>query len=260
MNKPEISCIVPAYENLNLLSRCLMSILTQKNIENEVIVCDDSKSNDVRDFVELLASKYSNVQYLNGSRSGNPVDNWNKGLEQSKADYCVVIHHDEFLVDNKYLRDAVDRVEENNLDAVVACSAVVGITRKSRFSIMRRLICFLGNPLWMLFFVNWVGSTANVVFRKRIDLKFDASLKYLVDVDFYYRIFIRKLSYEFLNRIVVISVAHHSAQITASYDFLTENIKEIKYMRRLKNFSILSWQYNILLLLANIRKTLGYRR
>jgi glycosyltransferase involved in cell wall biosynthesis len=260
MNKPEISCVVPAYENLSLLSRCLMSILTQQEIEIEVIVCDDSESNDIREFLELLATKYSNVQYLNGPRSGNPVDNWNKGLKKSTADYCLVIHHDEFLVDNKYLRGAIDRIERNNLDAVVSCSAVVGIARKSRFSIIRRLMYFFGKPLWMLFFMNWVGSTANIVFRKRVDLEFDASLKYLVDVDFYYRIFIRKLSYEFINRIVVISVAHHSAQITAGYDFLTKNIEEIKYLRRSKNFSILSWQYNILLLLANFRKMLGPRR
>lgn len=259
MNKPEISCVVPAYENIEFLSRCLMSILTQKNIKVEVIVCDDSVSTQVHDFVNLLSSTYSNLIYFRGPQSGNPIDNWNLGLDKSTAEYCLVVHHDEFIVDANYLNMAVKRMEEKKLDAMIVCSAVIGLKRYSRFSVIRRFMILLKRPLWLLLAFNWIGSTANVVFRK-CDFKFDARLKYLVDVDFYLTILSKNLRYDFMNNIFVISIGHHSAQITSSYDFLSENIKELRYIASSGKYGITKIQYVFIFLIAKLRKFIGFRK
>src|SRR5471030_2448566 len=95
----EITCVIPAFENLDLLGRCLTSVASQKDVDLEIIVTDDSKSRLTLDFVASLATAFSNSRYLEGPRSGNPVDNWNHGLNAARGRFCVVAHHDELLID-----------------------------------------------------------------------------------------------------------------------------------------------------------------
>lgn len=259
MNKPQISCIIPAYENLSLFSRCLFSVLCQKDILYEVIICDDSLSKNIKEFVGLLSIRYSQIRYIKGPCSGNPVHNWNMGIDQSESDYCVIIHHDEFLVNENYLKEAVDKIKKENLDAVICGCAVVGIKRYSRFFLLSSLMSLITKPIWMLFAINWIGATANVIFKKS-DLRFDIELKYLVDVDFYYNLLIKKRAYGFLTDICVISIAHHPNQITASYDFLSTNLKEINFICRSKNYCIKPAQFFLLRLFANFKIFFGYRK
>lgn len=258
--QPEISCIVPAYENIALFSRCLMSILTQECVKTEVIVCDDSASRDVSDLVNCLASRYLQLRYVNGPRSGNPVENWNRGLDEANAKHCVLIHHDEFLVDSKYLRKALDKLETTGLPAVIGRCAVVAINRRSRFAIVQRLMLAVNAPLWTLYAVNWIGSTAVVVFSKLNNPRFDANLVYLVDVDFYYRLLSSAQRIQFLEGISVVSLGHHAAQITAKCDVLTQSLKEARYTSLSADAKLTVFQRNILILFAWVRQQLGARR
>ena len=259
-HQPEISCIVPAYENIALLSRCLMSILTQECARTEVIVCDDSASLDVSDLVNCLATLYPQLRYVSGPRSGNPVENWNRGIDEACAKYCVLIHHDEFLVDSKYLRKAIDKLEATGLPAVIGRCSVVAITRRSRFALMQRLMLSVNAPLWTLYAVNWIGSTAVVVFNRLNNPRFDVNFVYLVDVDFYYRLLSSAQRIQFLDGISVVSLGHHAAQITAKCDVLTQSIKEARYTSLLADAKLTAFQRNILILFAWVRQQVGSRR
>lgn len=226
----------------------------------EVIVCDDSASRDVSDLVNFLATRYPQLRYVNGPRSGNPVENWNRGLDEASAKHCVVIHHDEFLVDSKYLRKALDKLEATGLPAVIGRCSVVAFTRRSRFALMQRLMLAVNAPLWTLYAVNWIGSTAVVVFNKVNNPRFDANLVYLVDVDFYYRLLSSAQSVQFLEGISVVSLGHHAAQITAKCDVLAQSLKEVRYTSLLAGDKLSASQRNILILFAWARQRLGERR
>lgn len=258
--QPEISCIVPAYENIALLSRCLMSILTQECVRMEVIVCDDSASRDASDLVNFLATRYPQLRYVNGPRSGNPVENWNRGLDEAITNHCVVIHHDEFLVDSKYLRKALDKLEATGLPAVIGRCSVVTINRRSRFALMQRLMLAINAPLWTLYAVNWIGSTAVVVFSRLNNPRFDASLVYLVDVDFYYRLLTSAQSVQFLEGISVVSLGHHAAQITAKCDVLNQSLKEARSTFLSADAKLSAFQRKFLILFAWSRQRIGARR
>jgi glycosyltransferase involved in cell wall biosynthesis len=255
MNKPEseISCVIPSYENLDLLARCLMSVLTQENIIIEVIVCDDSHSQKIRKFVNCLSKKYSNIIYLKGPRSSNPVDNWNKGLAVASCKYCVVIHHDEYFLDKTFLRDAINAIKKDNLIAAIGKSAVIGVNRRSNFNLVRKSISLLGNPLWLIFMVNWIGPTGSFVFKNRSDIKFNNKLKYLPDVDFYFRI-LSSNNYILIDKLSVISIGHHSSQITSTYDYLTKNITEVQMVSKAYGKNISKTQSFVLNLFSKLRK------
>jgi glycosyltransferase involved in cell wall biosynthesis len=225
----EISCVVPAYENLDLVARCLTSVVVQGDVAFEIIVSDDSASGVVRDFIAAFGRPSAEVRYVDGPRSGNPVANWNRGLAQARGEFCVVVHHDEFLVDPRYLRRAVDALRASGAPAVAAQTAVIGLGRRSHFALVSSIARALGGPVWLLPIANWIGPTAAFVFRR--GPLFDESLTAMVDVEFYGRVMAGG-PLAFLPGISVGSLGHHAAQITAGLDFKAVVARELRDLAR----------------------------
>jgi glycosyltransferase involved in cell wall biosynthesis len=211
--RPEISCVVPAFGQPDLLERCLISIAAQRGVAIEIIVTDDSRTVTVRERVAALC--IPDVRYRDGARSGNPVNNWNLGLSQAAGRACVVVHQDEFLVDPTYLRRAVDALHDPKIAAVIGPTTVTGVNRRSRFALASRIGRAAGRPAWLLPTLNWIGPTAAFVFRR--GPLFDPALVQLVDVDFYRRVLATGRA-AVLDGDCVGSLGHHDAQITASID------------------------------------------
>ncbi len=187
----------------------------QRDVDLEIVVTDDSKSGLARDFVASLGTAVAPIRYLDGPRSGNPIDNWNHGLAAARGRYCVLVHHDEYLVDPRYLRRAVDRLEETKALAAIGQTAVTGVARASRFRLAVAVARALGRPVWMLPMLNWIGPTAAFVFRR--GPRFDPALVQLADVEFYRRV-LKDGRPEILAGVCVGSLGHHGAQITATID------------------------------------------
>jgi len=210
---PDVTCVIPAFEQPDLLARCLASIAAQRGLSIEIIVVDDSRGAGVRDRVAALAIR--DVRYLSGARSGNPVDNWNLGLAQAQGRVCVLVHHDEFLIDPTYLHRAVERLADPGIAAVIGPTTVTGVNRRSRFALASRIGRAAGGPAWILPSLNWIGPTAAFVFRR--GPLFDPALVQLVDIDFYRRVLSAGRA-AMLDGECVGSLGHHGAQITASID------------------------------------------
>lgn len=210
---PDITCVIPAFEQPGLLARCLTSVIAQSGVDLEIIVADDSRDSAVRERVRDFA--VPSVLWLEGARTGNPVDNWNLGLAQARAPICVLVHHDEFLLAPTYLRRAVDRLANPRIAAVVGPASVTGVNRRSRFALAARIGRAAGGPPWLLPSLNWIGPTAAFVFRR--GPLFDPSLVQFVDVAFYRQV-LAKGRAALLAGDCVGSLGHHDAQISASID------------------------------------------
>ena len=204
----DLTCVIPAFENPGLLTRCLTSVVAQEDVNLEIVVTDDSRTAAVRDLVGAFPA----VRYLQGALTGNPVDNWNRGLDQAGGDLRVVVHHDEYLVDPRYLRRATDAMADPSVAAVTGGVVVAGA---SRFALAAGVARSLGSPPWLLPAINWIGPTAAFVFRR--GHRFDPGLVQLVDVEFYRRVLAagRLAS---LGGVCVGSLGRHPAQITARID------------------------------------------
>jgi glycosyltransferase involved in cell wall biosynthesis len=214
----QISCVIPAYERLDHFSRCLVSVLNQSITGLEILVCDDSRSDVIRRFLETIDSRGHVIRYFAGPRNGNPVDNWNFGIQIARGRYVNVLHQDEFLVDTEFYSKAVRQLDQTGAAAVIAKSAVVAISRSSRFGLAQRLSRLTGSRPWTLFLMNWIGPTATIIFRARPDLVFDSRLVNLVDVDFYFRLFGNHAGVKRIDRLAAVGLGHHEAQISAGID------------------------------------------
>ena len=211
----KISCVIPAYEQHELLMRCLTSACAQTGVDLEVIVTDDSASDAIRASTLALARTHPFVRYVEGPRSGNAIDNWNHGLDQARGALLVLAHQDEYFVDPTYLRRAVRALADPRVAAAVARTRVTGVGRPSRFALVAPIARRLPYPKWWLPTVNWIGPTAAMVFRP--PHRFDRSLVQLADVEFYGRVLAGGTPV-MVHGVCVGSLGHHADQITAAID------------------------------------------
>ena len=219
---PEISVVIPAFESLELLSACLASVRAQAGVRAEIIVSDDSRSDRICDYVRSSFSE-GGVDYVEGARSGNPVDNWNHGLARARSPVRVLVHQDEVLIDPHYLRDAVGRLTPG-VAAVIGRTVVVGGLRRSRHAVVSAVGRRLPGAARFLPLINWIGPTAAFVFRGAH--RFDPSLVQLADVEFYGRVLTRG-RYFVLPGARVGSRGYHADQITAGIDPVSVALREL---------------------------------
>jgi glycosyltransferase involved in cell wall biosynthesis len=237
---PEVSCVIPAYENIDLLARCVASALAQTDVRCEVIVSDDSAGPAVRALVDALSAACPHLRYEQGPRSGNPVDNWNHGLERARGHVHVLLHHDEFLLDTGYLRKAADALSRDGVAAVLGRTRIVSPARPSRFATVAGLARLIGRPAWILPSFNWIGPTAAFAFRA--SHRFDPAYAWVVDVEFYQRVLAT-------GRLVILdgaqvgSLGHHPAQITARIDPRAIARREVDRMARSASGRMGRWEH-----------------
>ncbi len=233
---PEISCVVPTFESLSLVTACLDSILAQQDVRAEIIVSDDSHSDPIG--AHVVSTR--RVRFVDGPRSGNPVDNWNCGLAAALAPLRVLVHQDETLLHPRYLRDAVDALANPRMVAAIGVTVVSGGARPSRHNLVapvgRRLPA---GPAWLPL-INWIGPTAAFVFRG--DHRFDPALVQLVDVEFYTRV-LKTGRYVVMPGERVGSRGYHADQITARIDPIPVAIAELDDLARRRPPAIGSWTH-----------------
>jgi glycosyltransferase involved in cell wall biosynthesis len=224
---PKVSCVAATYNDPVLADRCLRSILDQSLRETEIIVTDDSTTRDIENLVGALRGNGAAIVYLPGARTGNAVDNWNHGLDQARGAFSVLVHHDERFVDPDWLARASATLGRNPGRAVAAGAISPGIDGKSRFAAVARVGRLIHPPPWTLYLANWIGPTAVLMFPTHLGLRFDRTLVWLVDVDFYARLW--ALTGPFLrdDSPSVVSTPHHG-QITARLDILAIHRREAR--------------------------------
>ncbi len=250
--QPEISCIVPAYESVPLLARTIMSIVTQADIVPQTVVVDDSTGPDVKAFVDRLGAIYPQIEYYAGARTGNPVDNWNAGLDRARGRYCVLVHHDDFLLDEGYLRRAVDGLRNAGAQVFLGGHSLAGSRKGSRFALAARLARLFRLAPWTLYASNWIGPTASVVFETSRAPRFDRRLCWLVDVDFYYSLLTRSQEVLRDDATFVVSL-RHDEQITSRVDGRLLQLREVALLRRETPDLLAPWQFGAAIACAAVR-------
>jgi glycosyltransferase involved in cell wall biosynthesis len=95
ITSPEIvSIILPTYNRADMIEDCIHSILSQTYFNFELIVVDDSSTDETEKIVRQLATKDQRIQYYkNDVRKGLPASR-NIGISKSKGDYIFFIEDD----------------------------------------------------------------------------------------------------------------------------------------------------------------------
>jgi glycosyltransferase involved in cell wall biosynthesis len=238
------------------LDTLLKSIVNQDYSNYEVIISDDSETEAVKNMVKskyepLLSDKlryYHNVPAL-----GSPA-NWNNAIKLAKFDIVKIMHHDDYFSSKDSLSKIINQFSLNPDVSVVFCGGYTitgSVIRNHTTSAFNFKKIFL-HPV-QLYENNLLGSPSTLCFRNYKGV-FDIRLKWLVDVDFYYTLFKRKLKTVFLNEPLVTCVMG-SHNLTNDLENNAEcEIHEHKVVFDKIKYNVVEKYYLLILLAKKMRK------
>ena len=214
-----ISICIPTYNEPGKIKKLLESISIQTYKDYEIIVTDDSTNELTRDVV-VNDFKQLPLTYLkNQSPKGTP-ENWNYAISMAKGEWVKLMHHDDWFNDAgslgvfaKYAVNACKgcgfifcayqnvHLNSNKIEKVFASSV-------NRFLLKK-------NPL-ILFKKNIVGNPSCTMVKKTVSatILFDKNLKWIVDFEYYIRLFNVSADVIYIKDILV-NVGIHDKQVTA---------------------------------------------
>lgn len=109
-----ISVIVPAYNIVDYLPRCLDSILNQTYSNLEVIVISDGSTDGTNEVIKKYAEKDDRIVPIYKENSG-VSDTRNKGLDIAEGDYIGFVDGDDYIEPNMY-ETLLNNLLENDAD------------------------------------------------------------------------------------------------------------------------------------------------
>ena len=193
-----VSVCVPVYNGANHLSECLRSIAGQQGVALEIVVSDDSSTDNSLEIVESVRREFSAVSWniiRHAARLGM-AGNWNACVEVATGDLIKVMGQDDILYPG-CLESQVGALCTDPEIAFCACSADIisakgkKILKRKRkygegvhdgneliFKCLRRAFNFFGEPVTALF--------------RKADFKrvggFDPTMSYFIDLDMWVRL------------------------------------------------------------------------
>jgi glycosyltransferase involved in cell wall biosynthesis len=159
----------------------------QDYADYDVVICDDSSSNEVEEFIKGLDQK-EKIKYVRNEQKLGSSLNTNRCIVNATGNYVKLMHHDDYFSHKGALSAFVAAIESNPdakaafSDSLVQDERSGDIRRHSineeRFSEIKK------NPL-LLMLGNSIGAPSACIFRKPIAASFDPAFIWLMDIDFY---------------------------------------------------------------------------
>lgn len=98
------------------IEHTFMSVLEQKNIKLEIIVCDDASKDNNFSYMKQLFEKYNFTDYklLGSEQNLGTVRNILRGLKEARGTYAKLIGMGDLLYNQDTLRQIADFMKDNN--------------------------------------------------------------------------------------------------------------------------------------------------
>ncbi|MCR4854521.1 MAG: glycosyltransferase [Prevotella sp.] len=211
----DFTIVIPAFNKVDLLKRALESTVQQTGVSFDIVVADDSTTNDVEQFIGQWKSDIP-ITYLHNRPTMGAVPNWNNALKAATGRYIILMHHDEAMQDPHHLLTIAGHMNQG-ADIVISAVTVYAGGKERRRLFPSSLTNFFIHHPTLLFLANPIGPCACVAFRKEHVQPFDDRLQWLVDVEWYYRM-LRGRKAVFDKSLHIVSIHGHDGQITGNID------------------------------------------
>lgn len=181
-----VSICIPAYNQAALVRRTIASVLRQTYQDYEIIVTDDSTSDDIQALIENEFLRAGIRYFRNQPKKGSPA-NWNEAISKAMGNYIKIMHHDDWFAADDSLQLMVAALDGHpDIDLVFGATRVCDTSGKVlRIHAPVEQIRKLKDDPHLLFPKNYVGAPSATMFRRSVVPRFDERLKWVVDIEFY---------------------------------------------------------------------------
>lgn len=93
----KVSVIVPVYNTEKYIEKCLNSILSQKNVEIEIIVVNDGSTDNSDKILKKFENEYPDKIKIFEKNNGGLSDARNFGISKATGDYICFVDSDDYI-------------------------------------------------------------------------------------------------------------------------------------------------------------------
>jgi len=212
----KVSICIPTYKQVEFLRVALRSVQEQDFPDYEVIISDDSPD----DSVFQLLSEFSfgdKLRYVHNSSALGSPQNWNAAIKMAQGDYIKILHHDDHFVGSNALSQFVSLLDDNMEADFGFCATLVhhvdsGLERLHRTS--AKQLEDLANDPASLFVGNCIGAPSATICRRQANLEYDVRMKWLVDIDYYFRMLMLNGKFAFTPQPLITTPTNAIHQVT----------------------------------------------
>ena len=185
-----LSILIPAYNYADGVRRIVMPLLFEGRTDIEILVHDDSTDDSVEAAMKELAASHSFLRYTRNVPTKGAVGNWNGLLQSAQGRYVLLIHHDDFPLSENFASELLRELERKFWpDALfLSCLALDVVRKDINVCICNALRSCIAR-YWPSYLLrrNVLGPPSVLVVRREIFEGYDPKLKWLVDVEAYFR-------------------------------------------------------------------------
>ncbi|MCO7177112.1 glycosyltransferase family 2 protein [Sporolactobacillus kofuensis] len=114
----DVSIIIPVYNSEKLISRCLESIIIQKDWPSiEIIIVNDGSTDQTLDIVTQYAQKYKFIKVINQDNQKQSAAR-NNGLKHALGNYILFLDSDDYIED-KMIATMYERMNREHSDLCI---------------------------------------------------------------------------------------------------------------------------------------------
>lgn len=215
-------------EATRVLARSFDMLKKQTFKNFEVVISDNSEDSVVENLCKDPGYESLNLRYIRNPIKGL-AKNTNSAIQNAKGEIIKILYMDDYLADENSLQDIVDNFKGNWL--VTGCEHDNGEYRYNPHYPKYNKKIYLGK--------NTIGSPSVLSIKNENLMLFDENLSWLLDCDYYKRMYDRYGEPTILNNInVVIGTGKH--QVTNILSGLAKK-KEHYYMAKKYKRTLLFW-------------------
>ncbi len=282
---PLISICIPAYKRTDFLKRLFDSISIQTFKDFEVILTDDSQTDDVAIFCKQYEGSFKLSYHKNLVSLGTP-ENWNESIRKATGKWIKIMHDDDWFSDKESLGIFAEIALKSSGNFIFSSYKNVFLDEEQEVEISPtkfRLRQLKRNPVSLLS-KNIIGPPSVTLCRNNHNVFYDKDFKWLVDIDFYCHILAKEEIFHIDKHLVNVGMSREQVtaychtnpmvEIPENYYFLKKigvaNLENIlvydSWWRLLRNFNIKNelqlrnyvnaeWPLIVLKILKDINKT-----
>ena len=118
----KVSVIVPVYNTMKYLEKCLNSLVNQHFSDYEIIVVNDGSPDDSQKVIDNYAEKHPNTVKGFIKENGGLSDARNYGIKKAQGDFIALVDSDDY-VSLDFLEKLYNKAIQDNLD-IVLCDTI----------------------------------------------------------------------------------------------------------------------------------------
>ena len=190
--EPRISIIVPTYNRVDFLCRCVDSILEQNYNNIEIIIINDCSTDNTTEVVTAKYGNNSKVVYIENETNLGPGGNRQKAYLVSTGEYVIFADDDDYYFEPEFFTKAIALFQDYDNLSMVCANSIFFDEVKKAFDFQPLTFCGTVKSEKFLFGFNTKyrkpNSTFPAVFKKSVLEKADfANMKMMNDASIYMR-------------------------------------------------------------------------